>query len=400
MIVHESVFEKFEQESDPIHDLGIGIFTEHDFESIDEMHKFIAKFIEHIIGVELPKVFIMVTPERNHSCMKTKYYDKIADFIDKYVTIQGKEVESNSVLNMIKLANFLKRGIRISSSEEIRGNEKILSEKFIEKSDPVHDLNIGEKKFIEQKLEKLVTIIHEKTPRYFWVTNILFRENKDLEFVLQVQHSAKHLHLDIIYTALRDSGVKYYIEYPAKIEKMHTYTTNLIWKVREEMKDIIRDINHIRYIIVDNKPVIEVYFKNTKLVKESINEKFKEEKSDPIRDMRIGMLHEIIEWYQSYVSNSPRYTKIIDYNDIVYRAILENKFQYANFLLDVKLADINANDSKLLRIAAFTEDENLLNFVLKKGADLDAAIENAIKHDEPVTLYNLRKIKEKLHKDL
>jgi len=118
IIKEHIIFEKFIEDSDPIHDMGIGIFAHREFESTDEFYNFLVKIIKHILKVnEIPEVFIMTTAGFHSSCMKTHYHDKLQDYLDTYVTINDGR-ESHRIV-MLEFAKRMKEGIRISTPEEI-----------------------------------------------------------------------------------------------------------------------------------------------------------------------------------------------------------------------------------------------------------------------------------------
>ncbi len=144
-IVKEHIlFEKFVEDGDPIKQMGIGIFTERDFKSEDELYDFLA---ENILGIlernELSSGFILTNSSYCHAVIKTVNKNKIENYIDKYVSINGKKVSGREEFSIFKLAKRLKTGVRISTKQELDNSTPYLTEKFSEDSDPIKDMGIG-----------------------------------------------------------------------------------------------------------------------------------------------------------------------------------------------------------------------------------------------------------------
>ena len=139
----ESVNEKFTEESDPVRDMGIGVFYKKDFSSKTKFYNFLIKNLKYILRVdEIPSTLIVVNPRYHGMIMKSKYYDKIIDYINSYITINGEKIDGNYLFNVKYFKHKLKDHIyvRTDPSED---PSKFLSEKFTEDSDPIHDLGIG-----------------------------------------------------------------------------------------------------------------------------------------------------------------------------------------------------------------------------------------------------------------
>jgi len=96
-----------------------------------------------------------------------------------------------------------------------------------------------------------------------------------------------------------------------------------------------------------------------------INEKFTED-SDPVRDMGIGLLSEVKEWYHQ-VTNQP--WKNI--NSALITAAAYGKIKYAKILLDlganINTTYANENDGPLF-YAISNGEEKMAKFLLKRGA--------------------------------
>jgi len=147
--------EKFTEDGDPIHDMGIGIFVERDFNSKEEMYNFIADNIESIFKVEkLPKCFMCCKKGGSGASIKTKNADYLENFMIKYFTIKNGKVLTSKGLELFDLASALlklKKGVVVLNKMDWEGkNSKLdppiyenLNEKFTEDGDPVRDMGIG-----------------------------------------------------------------------------------------------------------------------------------------------------------------------------------------------------------------------------------------------------------------
>jgi hypothetical protein len=176
-IVREHINEAFtEKNSDPIKDMGIGVFAHRDFESEDELYKFLVNIIPAIIHKEIPPVFVMSTPDGDSICMRTKYHDMIQEYMQKYITVHGIKYQS---LDLKLLAKHLKTGMRISTQKEISNKDEIfLSESFEEDSDPIADLGIGAIK----RFEKLIEFFKDADPNCYIYTIHVYDDFIDFYF--------------------------------------------------------------------------------------------------------------------------------------------------------------------------------------------------------------------------
>lgn len=86
--IKESLNEKFKEQSDPIHDLEIGLYR--DFDTVEEMIDYIYKNLSSILDVEeIPRDIL----NQHGYYIKPVYYEKIKDYIRKYFTIKGIKIE-------------------------------------------------------------------------------------------------------------------------------------------------------------------------------------------------------------------------------------------------------------------------------------------------------------------
>lgn len=93
-IVREHINEKFEEDSDPIKDMGIGIFkTTQNFKTEEEFYEYLLIVIPLILGTKtIPSNFIVDQPGK---LIRYDYYLKIRDYLDKY-KIRCKDRPVNS----------------------------------------------------------------------------------------------------------------------------------------------------------------------------------------------------------------------------------------------------------------------------------------------------------------
>jgi len=132
-VVKHFLNEKFEQNTDPIRDMGIGIIRPRDFKNVEELYDFLGENIFAIIGQSpIPDKFI--TTNGGAWSMDNKYADKIERFIKKYVTIRGRKPDIQNEVFFV--SNLYKRMY------------ESLNEKFTEQSDAIHDMGIGMEKII------------------------------------------------------------------------------------------------------------------------------------------------------------------------------------------------------------------------------------------------------------
>jgi hypothetical protein len=91
-IVREHINEKFSEESDPIIDMGIGIYAKRNFNSETEEAQFIVKHLAAILKTEeIPANII----RSNQYYIQNRYCDKIFRFAKEYHTIKGKRWEDD-----------------------------------------------------------------------------------------------------------------------------------------------------------------------------------------------------------------------------------------------------------------------------------------------------------------
>jgi hypothetical protein len=115
-LVREHINEKFIEDSDPIRDMGIGIYGKpKNFKSTDEIVDFLIECLPAILKTnKIPKNIIYL-PEQG-SAFNWQYYEYLDKYIKKYLTINNKETRLEAFL-----INFwhrlLKMGYGVSNEE-------------------------------------------------------------------------------------------------------------------------------------------------------------------------------------------------------------------------------------------------------------------------------------------
>jgi len=95
--VKESMNEKFTEDSDPIHDMGIGLYAKHNFYSYEDAAKFILKFL-HII-LELKKVPKDIINDDTYYIAK-KYHEKLDNYLCTCININNKPIKPDRGASM------------------------------------------------------------------------------------------------------------------------------------------------------------------------------------------------------------------------------------------------------------------------------------------------------------
>jgi hypothetical protein len=119
------IYEVFTDDSDPIHDLGIGIYHEFNFNSAEEAFDFMYKVIPAVANVKNTKDIFNKKWDGDNGVIHTPLYKIINNYYLKYVRVNGR------ISNLLSL-----------DFKEYLESKK-LYEVFTENSDPIIDLGIG-----------------------------------------------------------------------------------------------------------------------------------------------------------------------------------------------------------------------------------------------------------------
>jgi len=93
--VKESVNEKFTEDSDPIADMNIGIFTKHDFNNEEDLLKFMVIAIPSVLKMsKIPNDIVNpATFSAQEGAFNWKYYFIIKKYVNKYIYLNGNDVD-------------------------------------------------------------------------------------------------------------------------------------------------------------------------------------------------------------------------------------------------------------------------------------------------------------------
>ena len=86
--------EKFTEEGDPIRDMGIGLYSPHDFKSSDELNMFIAEMLPSILRIRKLPEDILDDKCANYYLYFSKNMEskliRLSKYVNKYLTVNGK----------------------------------------------------------------------------------------------------------------------------------------------------------------------------------------------------------------------------------------------------------------------------------------------------------------------
>jgi hypothetical protein len=118
----KKVFEKFAEESDPVKDMGIGLYGRSiDFKSIDELVDFFIDFLPAILKTkEIPVNIIYLAgagPAYNW-----QYYSYLDNYVKRYFTINNKSTNLENFL-ISSWKKLLKMGYGLTKEEMEKSNQ-------------------------------------------------------------------------------------------------------------------------------------------------------------------------------------------------------------------------------------------------------------------------------------
>jgi hypothetical protein len=160
-IKNEALTEKFTVDSDPIKDLGIGVFAKRNFTVREDFINFLIDAMPTILGMSgIPEDIVIEIGYLNK-----KYFHIIREYLFKYdITFDSKSICDNDSSPVYFWPKFVRN--ELINRKIVKARRKIkesLNEKFTEDSDPIHDLGIG-----GINLSKEIYLLIEK----FKLTNI------------------------------------------------------------------------------------------------------------------------------------------------------------------------------------------------------------------------------------
>ena len=129
-IVREHINERFIDDSNPIDDMGIGVFSHKDFQNEQDLAKWVVKAIPAILKMKkIPKDIINID-DGDAISFPWKYYRPIERYAEKYLTIKGTRI----------IMSFVEYDIWYLL--DTMGYPKV-DEEFTEGGDPIEDMSIG-----------------------------------------------------------------------------------------------------------------------------------------------------------------------------------------------------------------------------------------------------------------
>lgn len=223
-LVREHINEKFEEDSDPIKDISIGIINVHkNFPSYKEAYKFLCKYIiPYIIGNDNIKS-ILNTEATQQAIIKPTIYMEILQYCKMYLTVSGSKFD----INGHDLRNYVQY--------------KKLRESFSEESDPIKDMGIGDAAQFEKTLHDF---IYESFDGHWSnLTTIQIFNDSDLE--IDTIHEMYNDNFKASYSsALKSSGFDKYARFNLD-HKLSQFSDLYIFQIKEEYKYITTGIEKI-----------------------------------------------------------------------------------------------------------------------------------------------------------
>jgi len=148
--VLKDINEKFSEDSDPIEDMGIGIFHPHDFKTDDEWNKFLHDNFKAITGKDFdPKIIFNI----DNCIIWSPIFNIIEEKAKQYIwTING--------INIINIHYWPRSFDTYVEDPKILEDPKIF-EKFSDESDPIIDMGIG----IPDLFKRDIDIMGPKPPK-------------------------------------------------------------------------------------------------------------------------------------------------------------------------------------------------------------------------------------------
>jgi hypothetical protein len=142
------IYEKFTEDSDPIHDMGIGVFTKRNFNNINDIAKLLVKFMPFVLHTDkIPDDIIITSGSSKFSSFRWDYYWELEHYCKKYIRLKNINVGFNvdifeKVVNILLKMGYPKKILKDNPIFK-NPHEKEIYEKFTEEGDPIHDMDIG-----------------------------------------------------------------------------------------------------------------------------------------------------------------------------------------------------------------------------------------------------------------
>lgn len=333
--------EKFEQDSDPIQDLGIGIFQHRTFETTDEMYDFLSEILPAILNTDSIPNDILNDPDYRGFFLHQKYADKIMKYSEKYLVSKenrskGIYADDFRIFLQRKYPNLPRDKWRI----ELKPFNEMLNEKFKEDSDPIQDLGIGGLQKII--LSKLKNIFHDN------IQNEDYEDDEELR-MFEIELWNLGCIIGIISSERRDTKILRYLNDAFREQELFKFFNRIQkWDVKHKSYG-----QNFVYIYLKDKYVPLLHTTTSITINRSnLNEAFTQD-SDPIEDLGIGpqkikFREERKKFFidnneKNYYQISPWLDYLETFNNKIIEGYFSNKYTHIVYK-KIKIYDIESLD--------------------------------------------------------
>ena len=355
-MIRESLNEKFSDESDPVHDMNIGILNiKKTFNTRSEAVDFMIEILPALLKTnKIPGNILHDTG--TNQIFGSNYGKKIAEYIYDYISLDEYSRKHDKIISSYIVLTEMIEKLKKMGYPKKRVKES-LDEKFTEDSDPIRDMGIGE-------MNKEVEFNDEKTC-VNWIVNhipaILKMDKIPKDIIKDESKFLNRKYYDII----GDYAEKY-LKFEGYFLNLESYSSNDILKrIYYKLRQMgFKDIKGCEYETISRRSGCEINMKD--YLDESIknvNEKFTEE-GDPVHDMNIGMGHLMNQWFKEIGMTSDR-----DIDELLSICARNGKLDFVKYLVE-RGANVKSYGSDALQQAAANNRIETVKFLLNKGADV------------------------------
>ena len=265
-LVKNHINEKFTEDSDPIKDIGIGIFSKKTFKTPIELYDWLSEVLPAIIHTKSIPKDILNDPHSSGYYIHRKYYEDINHYIFKYLSVENNY---RIPYDVQEFRNFLKKKYPYLPTKNWKKNHYKVNEKFIEDSDPIQDMGIGSLHYYEKRKHEVGTTTYGEMHEKYFSDYTFDYDDRDMGWILY------HF---LFYFCEEKLDIKLTLDKLFKNDKS---------RMEPDIKECMQIISDTlkKHFYVDIGPYLETYLEH---VSESINEKFSEN-GDPIDNMDIGI---------------------------------------------------------------------------------------------------------------
>jgi hypothetical protein len=264
-LIKQYINEKFEEESDPIKDMGIGLYTVRDFESMEKAIEFLISVLPNITKEHDLNKFLNKSLSGGAFINHKLWEAELWPYIQKYI-----HIEHLDFLKWVGKFGNIAQELRKAIEKKLGKN---VNEKFVEDSDPVRDLGIGARHIREFETA-------EEAANFFLNNISIVSKFKSLAHLKKVmKHYDEPGAGPSILKEVKEFLDGWNYEYTRAYGAIHIKEWGEPFDKQRSKLQYLKDF---RDLILD------------KLEKGYVNEKFSEE-GDPIHDMGIGGFKAIIQ---------------------------------------------------------------------------------------------------------